>query len=470
MNQLSSSIVEQCDFGDKRLTLRAVLLEEILSLKYGKPLSLIFESASDLKRAYEFFSNAKTSFTKVTAPYHQETAKQIREWPIVLAVGDTTYLDYKKIRAKRDKYGPIGNGGNGLILHSALAVNADNGQPIGLLWEKLWHREHKQSNTRKTKKQKKKQQAEARKRPIEEKESYRWIEAVKEVQKLGQSAALDQIRTKIIHVFDREGDIAEVFDEVSQTINTGVVVRAAHNRAIEESDSYLWQWLPSQPIKIEVAVKLPKTQKRSERTAKLAIRYAPLSLRTPSRIKDQEYFEVYGVYAVEIDPPEGCEPVEWMLLTTEPVTNEGEAQTILRWYTYRWRIEEYHKILKSGCKVESYRLAGDSMQVLLGFLTQIAAQLLKMTYLNRTTPEAAASSVLNQVQIEVLVAKAQKPVTTVDLTVAWAIESVARLGGYLSHRKNSPIGITVLWRGWSELQQLCQGWQLRNNWRQKIEN
>ena len=463
MNQLSSSIVEPWDFGDKRLTLRAGLIEEILSLKYGKPLSSIFKSASDLKRAYEFFANAKTSFTKVTAPYHQETAQQIREWPIVLAVGDTTYLDYKNIRSKREKYGPIGNGGNGLILHSALAVNADNGQPMGLLWSKLWHREHKQSKARKTKKQKKKQQAEARKRPIEEKESYKWIEALKEVEELLKISAPESKRPKIIHVFDREGDIAEVFAQISKTSNTGVVVRAAHNRALEGENSYLWEWLPDQPIKMEVAVELPKTKKRTERTATLAIRYAPLKLRSPARIKEPESFDVYGVYAVEIDPPEGCEPVEWMILTTEPVTNGAQAQTILRWYTYRWRIEEYHKILKSGCKAESYRLAGDSMEVLLGFLTQIAAQLLKMTYLNRTNPEAPALSVLNEVQIEVLVAKAQKPVTTVDLTVAWAIESVARLGGYLSHRRKSNIGITVLWRGFLELQSLCEGWQLRSH-------
>ena len=462
MNQSKNSITEKCDFGDWRLTKRAMFIESRLSLKYGKPLSSIFERASDLKRAYEFFANAKTSLTSVCEPYHLQTADHIKELPIVLAVGDTSYLDYKKIVEKREEYGPIGNGGNGLILHSALAVNADNGQPMGLLWEKLWHREHLGETVKKTKKQKKKQQAEARKRPIEEKESYKWIEAVKEIQKLWQSAELDKIRPKIIHVFDREGDIAEVFEQVSQTINTGVVVRAAHNRAIEESDSYLWQWLPDQPIKIEVAVKLPKTKKRSERTAKLAIRYAPIKLRSPARIKEQEYLEVYGVYAVEIDSPEGCEPVEWMLLTTEPVTNHIEAQTILRWYTYRWRIEEYHKILKSGCKAESYRLAGDSMQVLLGFLTQIAAQLLKMTYLNRTEPEAPASSVLDEVQISVLVAKSRKSVTTVDLTVAWAIASIARLGGYLSHRRKSNIGITVLWRGFLELQSLCEGWQLRS--------
>ncbi len=88
---------------------------------------------------------------------------------------------------------------------------------------------------------------------------------------------------------------------------------------------------------MEVAVELAKTKKRTERTASLAIRYAPIKLRSPARIKEQEYFEVYGVYAVEIDPPEGCEPVEWMILTTEPVTNHQQAQTILRWYTYRWR-------------------------------------------------------------------------------------------------------------------------------------
>ncbi len=462
MNQGQNWTTAKCHFGDQRLTQRAVLIEEKLAVKYGKPLSSVFSGASELKRAYEFFANKKTCFNKVTEPYHQKTASCLSELPIVLAVGDTTYLDYKEILEKREEYGPIGNGGNGLILHSTLAVNADNGQPIGLLTEKLWHREHQESKSL-TKKQKKKKQAEARKRPIESKESYKWLEALKEVEKLLEAAKSESKRPKIIHVFDREGDIAEVFEEVSKSPNTGVVVRAAHNRALEGENSYLWEWLPDQPLKMKVAVELPKTKKRTERTATLAMRYAPLKLRSPARIKEPESFAVYGVYAVEIDPPEGCEPVEWMILTTEPVTNGSQAQTILRWYTYRWRIEEYHKILKSGCKAESYRLAGDAMQVLLGFLTQIAAQLLKMTYLNRTNPEAPALYILNEVQIEVLVAKAQKPVTTVDLTVAWAIESVARLGGYLSHRRKSNIGITVLWRGFLELQSLCEGWQLRSH-------
>ena len=245
--------------------------------------------------------------------------------------------------------------------------------------------------------------------------------------------------------------------------HTGIVVRAAHNRAISETDSYLWEEVTSQPIQFMMELKLPKTKKRSERQASLAIRYTPLKLRSPQRLKNQEYFEVYAVYALEVDPPEGEEPVEWMLLTTEEVKNPTQARVILRWYTYRWRIEEYHKILKSGCKAESYRLNGNSMEVLLGFLTSIAAQLLRMTYLNRTEPEAPATSVLNETQLEVLKASSSQSLPSV-LTVAWAVTAVARLGGYLEHRKNSQIGITVLWRGWSELQRLCEGWKLRSSW------
>lgn len=462
MNQGQNLTTAKCNFKDQRLTQRAVLIEEELSVKYGKPLSTVFKSASDLKRGYEFFANPKTSFARVIEPYHISTATDLSNLSIALAVGDTTFLDYKKIREKTSEYGPIGNGGNGLILHSTLAVNPDNGQPLGLLSEKLWYREHTEGK-KLTKKQKKQKQAEARKRPIEEKESYKWIEALQEVNKLLENTPHPDSRPRIIHVFDREGDIAEVFYEVSQTQNTGVVVRAAHNRALSTENSYLFEWLPSQPIKMEVTIELPKTKKRAERSATLAIRYAPIKLKSPARIKEKEEFEVYGVYAVEIDPPEGCDAVEWMILTSEPVTNHQLAQRILRWYTYRWRIEDYHKILKSGCKAESYRLSGDSMQVLLGFLTNIAAQLLKMTYLNRTNPQAPASSVLTEIQIEVLVAKSQKNAPTENLTVAWAIEAVARLGGYLSHRRKSNIGITVLWRGFLELQSLCEGWLLHKS-------
>ena len=129
-----------------------------------------------------------------------------------------------------------------------------------------------------------------------------------------------------------------------------------------------------------------------------------------------------------------------MLLTTENVVTTSDALTMLRWYTYRWLIEEYHKILKSGCQVESYRLAGDSMEVLLGFLTTIAADLLRMTYLNRTQPDSRAETILTPLQVKVLTALSSKTKTKSEPepgTITWAVHGIARLGGYARTQKKN---------------------------------
>lgn len=297
----------------------------------------------------------------------------------------------------------------------------------------------------------------AREKPFEQKESYRWVEALMAVEKQFQAVEklsqpteqqLQQASElisppRIIHIFDREGDIAEVFDHIRQMERTGVIVRAAHDRSLDPDNAHLWEYVSAQPIQFYQQVNLPETVKRKARTANLVIRFYPVQLRLPSRLKNSEPLNVYAVYAVEISPPEGEEAVEWMLLTTERVTNEEQATTILRWYSYRWRVEEYHKILKSGCKAESYRLSATSMEALLGFLTVIAAELLRITYMHRTQPDSLATTVISKVQLDVLKASASKLPKV--LTVAWVIEEIARLGGFLSHRRKTPIGIQVLW-------------------------
>ena len=387
------------------------------------------------------------------------TASRLEDQAVVLSVGDTTYLDYDKILAKRDGYGPQGKGGNGLLLHSALAVEPEQGQPLGLLWQKLWNRPHcPKPPADETPEQKKQRQAKARKakraRPFKDKESYRWVEAMDKVEQL---VALS---TLVIHVFDREGDIAEVFDQINQLTHTGVVVRAAHDRSLEQDPHRLWETLEAQPIQAYHEVELSETKTRKARTAKLAVRFCPVQLHSPARLGADTQLQVYAVYAHEVDCPEGEEPVSWMLLTSETVTTVEQAKTILRWYSYRWRVEEYHKVLKSGCQAERYRLAAEGMKSLLGFLSVIAADLLRLTYLQRTQPERPAEEVLNSVQIQVLTAKSSRLPKT--LTVAWAVEAIARLGGYLEHRRKTPIGIQVLWRGWAKLQDLVEGWLLAN--------
>ena len=385
------------------------------------------------------------------------TAETVAEYDLVLCVGDTTFLDYGSIVAKKEGYGPIGKGGNGLILHSALDIEPEKGQSAGLLWQKLWNRDPKQPPPKdETPTQKKKRQVaarkEARNRPFEQKESYRWVEA------LTTGENLVSKHTRVVHAFDREGDITEVFAQVRQLQHTGVVVRAAHNRSLDSDSERLWSKLVAQPVSLEQEIELPQTSKRSGRKAKLAVRFCPVNLRTPYRFDNREPLLVYAVYATEVDFPEGATPVEWMLLTTEVVADIQMASTILRWYSYRWRVEEYHKILKSGCQVERYRLAADGMKALVGFLSVIAVELLQLTYLHRTLPSASAIEILNPLELRILKAKSNKLPKV--LTVSWAVEAVARLGGYLEHRSKTPIGIQVLWRGWLKLHDLCEGWQL----------
>jgi hypothetical protein len=209
-----------------------------------------------------------------------------------------------------------------------------------------------------------------------------WVEALKAVEKTCQQAQKQleqppealQSKTRIIHIFDREGDIAEVFASAHQLERTGVLVRAAHDRSLTSDTAHLWEHLSTQPIQFYQEVELPATAKRQARSAQLAVWFCPVQLRLPRRLKSSEPCEVHAVYAAEINPPEGEQAVSWLLLTTESVTNTTEAATIWRWYTYRWHVEEYHKILKSGCQAESYRLAATSMEALLGFLTVIAAE------------------------------------------------------------------------------------------------
>jgi len=139
----------------------------------------------------------------------------------------------------------------------------------------------------------------------------------------------------VIHVFDREGDITEVFDKARQHKHAGVLVRAAHNRSLNHDSERLWSKLSAQPINFEQEIELPPTQKRPARQTKLAVRFCQINLRTPYRFDNRDPQQVYAVYASELDCPDGESPVEWMLLTTEVIADIQMVSTILRWYTYR---------------------------------------------------------------------------------------------------------------------------------------
>lgn len=188
------------------------------------------------------------------------------EYQVILSIGDTTFLDYRSIKVKKEGYGPTGNGGNGLILHSALAIEPQQGQTLGLLWQKLWHREHKpkppkdETSQQKEQRQKRTRKA-ARQRPFAQKESYKWVEAMAELDKQVE------VSTRVIHIFDREGDISEVFDQLRQLKHTGVLVRAAHNRRLDKNSERLWDKMESEAIRFIQEIDVPATVNSKARKA-----------------------------------------------------------------------------------------------------------------------------------------------------------------------------------------------------------
>jgi hypothetical protein len=137
--------------------------------------------------------------------------------------------------------------------------------------------------------------------------------------------------THVIHIFDREGDITEVFDQVRQLQHTGVLVRAAHDRSLDQNSERLWQKLEAQPLRFTQEIKVPEAGKCKAHVAKLAVRFSKVQLRVPYRFDNRDPLPVYAVYATEIDCPEGETSLEWMLLTTEVVEELETALKILRW-------------------------------------------------------------------------------------------------------------------------------------------
>ena len=170
-----------------------------------------------------------------------------------------------------------------------------------------------------------------------------------------------------------------------------------------------------------------------------------------------------AIYVLEPNPPEGEEPIEWMLLTTLPVASFEEAYEKVRWYCLRWRIEMYFKVLKSGFRVEACRLGhADRLARYLMVMSIAAWRLFMLTLIARTAPDTPCTHFLTDDEWRVLFRKThrnQPPPTTpppAGSVVVW----IAKLGGYLARKSDGPPGTTTLWRGWKRFADLTEGWSL----------
>jgi len=433
------------NLGDTRLTAR---LLHMTGQFYAKPTANIPEacgSAMAAKAAYRFLDNDAVQWQAILQSHYAATEERLHDKPLVLVAQDTTTLNYSS-HPHTQGLGPIGADSEavrGLMVHDTMAFSPQ-GTPLGLLNVQCWARDRVGSRHERYQK------------PIEEKESYKWLESYQAV-----SAVQARCRkTRLVVMADREADIHEVFaGQATTPRGAQLLIRAERSRnrkvlAGDESCEFLWPLLEAQPIIGRRELLVPPSETRAARQATLAVRTLPVTLRPPKRKAQLPEARTWAVLAQEIDPPADVDGLEWMLLTTVEVKNREDAYERLDWYARRWGIEIYHRILKSGCRVEKRQMENTHrLSNCLAIDMIVAWRIHHLTTLGQETPQVPCTVYFTDSEWKALTTFIAKTKTPPDHppSLNEAVRLLGKLGGHLARTNDGPPGSEVLWRGMARL-------------------
>lgn len=442
----------EVSLGDKRLNARLI---KLLSDFYNNPQASIQDACggghNETSAAYRFLGNEKIKIEEIMDSHREATIDRMQSYDIVLSAQDTTSINLTSMK-KTHGLGPIGtkdNKAKGLIVHDTVAFT-ESGVPLGVVDFDSWAR----SNDLTEKK--------SSDRPIEEKESFKWIKSYRRT-------SIMQLRcpkTTIISVGDRESDLHELFLEATK-IKGGakILVRSEFSRSrkiLIRDDEYACLWSKMKKKHIAARVELRVTARRGHpaRNATLNVRFSKVTLKNPGK-KSSLDLDVWAVYGWENKEPIDGDRLEWMLLTTFEIKNGNDAKRALRWYGTRWGIETFHKVLKSGCGVEERQLNDISKLNRCMALDMIVAwRLLYMTTRGRECPSVPCSTMIDEVEWKALSSYFnQSPVPSKNPpTLAEATRMIADLGGFLGRKNDGDPGSETMWRGLTVLSTITQAW------------
>jgi Domain of unknown function (DUF4338)/Transposase Tn5 dimerisation domain/Transposase DNA-binding len=408
---------------------------------------------------------SKMTMPAILAPHRDRTLQRMRAQQRVLCIQDGTDLNYSSL-AQCEGLGVIGTNQTGakspgLHLHSTFVVDTD-GLPLGILAAQCTAPQPK-SDTGEP----------AARVPIEDKKTYAWIVALRECIALAGQLP----HTRLTCVMDREADFFELFDAQRATNAVDLLVRAKHDRCTT-GEANLFALVRQSGVQTELSLLVPRQSERpkkskqaarpkiAQRKATVALRYQKVELYPPAGHRAKRPLTLWVIHARETTTPDDAEPLEWFLLTTIAIKDPEQAAECLRWYCLRWRIEDWHRVLKSGCQIEELQHeTADRLRRAIAIKLVIAWRIMLMTLLGRSCPDLPAEVLFSDIEIEVLRAFAKKkrfkgrynPTRLGD-----AVRLVAHLGGYIGRAKDPPPGHQVMWRGYADLQLLCEGYELRS--------
>lgn len=435
--------------GDVRRSKRLVAIAHGAASAVGTALSNTC-GKSGAQAVSRLLGRDEATYASVSQPHIDRTRERMAGQGRILAIQDTTVLDFTTHKSV-DGIGPVTTAprSRGLLMHSVLAVN-EGMVPLGLLGMQLWARDESCRGCAKDR----------RKRSVGQKESSKWIIGLHQAQ---QSTPVDQ---PVLVIGDRESDVYALFSETRRE-GVELLVRLAHNRSvIDDVHKYALDALGQAPIAGIYEIDVPRQGNRPKRRAKMEVRYTQVKLARPcnGRVDGlEDSVEVSLIWAVERDSQAAGNSLDWTLLTTEVVDSYESAVAMIRCYSARWVIEEFHRVLKSGCKVEQMQFdTADRLKPAIAILAVVAWRILYLTKYARSKPDLDACEVASVEEITVLrqwlrsKGESLAEIRTVrDFCIA-----VARLGGFLGRLSDGMPGTKTTWQGLRSLEILVLGYRL----------
>jgi hypothetical protein len=428
------------DLGDARRTKRLVDLASSLARQPSASLPEATDDPAMLKAAYRFFDTDVILPADMLAPHVQATYDRIRSLPLVLAPQDTSLLDWTHHPATRD-LGPLASASHqGLLMHSTLAISPER-LPLGLLDQQVWKRDPETFG----------KQTDHKQRSLEQKESHKWITSLQAV-----NAARDACpQTHFLSIGDRESDVYDLFLEPRRD-GVDVLVRASWDRRVEHDEKYLWATIATAPQVATMQLRVPKKAAQPARLATLRVHCGEITLHPPkARAKEKlAAVRVWAVWAVEDKPPVGVRGLEWLLLTSWAVRDGAGAVEVVDFYACRWGIEVWHRVLKSGCRIEARQLESAArLERCLALYSVIAWRILYATMLARVVPEASCEVLLEEEEWQALWVAVHKRTTLPKQAprLRQAVRWIAQLGGFLGRKGDGEPGPELLWKGFQHL-------------------
>ena len=402
--------------GDKRLSERLVNIVTAKSDIPSASMGEVFKGDKTALKGYYRLIDApdESAFTmeNVLLPHREQTIRRMQGQRTVLCIQDTSTLNYTHLEDcegldQITGTNQTGVAPKGLFLHSTIVVDP-NGLSLGVL----------KSRTISPAKKSKDDERLPRDIPIEEKKTFTWIEHHRDM----VEAAKHMPNTRLINVCDREGDFFELFDEQRRNPRVELLIRASHDRRLAPGRK-LFSEIRALPVQNVISIHVPRksarpkksrqkaSPARKERNTELEIRYMPFQIKPPERglLVGLAPVDLWIVHALEKNPPEGNKAIEWFLLTTIKINNTSDAEECLRWYSKRWQIEEWHRVLKSGCRIEKLgHKTAERLRRVIAINLVIAWRIMLMKQMYRKTPELPAEVLFSDMEILTLKAYAKK--------------------------------------------------------------